>query len=197
LFLPRSEKEIIYKEALIAKRGVVVWLTGFSGAGKTSIAKSLEKKLLQKDIRVKVLDGDELRNNSSFELGFSKEDREEHAKRVAQISNIICESGITSIVALISPYRSSRAYARKLIGNFVEVWVKCSIETCTKRDTKGLYKMAFQGKITNLTGIQDLYEPPLNPEVTINTERQSPDECADKILKYLVRTGLIQLPFAK
>jgi adenylylsulfate kinase len=121
-------------------------------------------------LKAEVLDGDELRRAISSELGFSKQDRETHARRVTYISQLLCRNGIITIVALISPFRSFREYARNLIGeNFVEVWVNCPLETCLRRDPNGLYKKAQEGKILNLTGIQDPYEPPINPEVVLNT----------------------------
>ena len=171
----------------------VVWLTGLPGAGKTTIAKILEDELRKRQLKVEVLDGDELRRNLSPELGFSKNDRELHAKRVAYISWLLSKNGIIAIVALISPYRSFRQYARDLIGKgFLEVWVKASIETCRKRDPKGVYKSAEQGKISNLTGIQDPYEPPLNPELILNTENEPPEKCRAKVLDLLMRMGYLE-----
>lgn len=165
--------------------GLVIWLTGLSGSGKTTTGRILEKYFREKGSRVEFLDGDELRRTISSELGFSKEDRETHARRVAYLGQLLSRNGVITIVALISPYRAFREYARTLVGNFVEVWVQCSLETCVKRDPKGLYKNASQGNITNMTGIQAPYEPPLNPEVTINTEKESPQECAERIIGYL------------
>ncbi|MGH9979290.1 MAG: adenylyl-sulfate kinase, partial [Nitrososphaeraceae archaeon] len=138
--------------------GVVIWLTGLSGSGKTTTGKALEKYFRDKGFKVEFLDGDELRRTISSELGFSKEDRETHARRVAYLGQLLSRNGVITIVALISPYRAFREYARSLIGNFVEVWVHCSLETCIKRDPKGLYKNASRGSITNMTGIQAPYE---------------------------------------
>jgi adenylylsulfate kinase len=126
-----------------------------------------------------------LRRTISSELGFSKEDREKHARRVAYLSQLLSRNGVITIVALISPYRAFREYARNLIGDFVEVWVHCSLETCIKRDPKGLYKNASQGSITNMTGIQAPYEPPLSAEVKINTEKENPRECAERIIGFI------------
>lgn len=165
--------------------GVVIWLTGLSGSGKTTTGKILERYFREKGSKVEFLDGDELRRTISSELGFSKEDREIHARRVAYLSHLLSRNGIITIVALISPYRTFREYARNLTGNFVEVWVQCSLETCVKRDPKGLYRNASQGNITNMTGVQAPYEPPLNPEVTIDTENATPQECAGKIIEFL------------
>jgi adenylylsulfate kinase len=165
--------------------GFVIWLSGLPGSGKTTTAKFLENELRRRGLRVETLDGDEVRRRLSPDLGFSRLDRELHAKRVSYLSLLLSRNGVIPIVALISPFRSSRDYARNLIGRFVEVWVKCSVETCRKRDPKGLYKQAQEGKVTNLTGIQDPYEPPINPEVIIDTEHEKPDVCGRKILDAL------------
>lgn len=165
--------------------GFVVWLTGLPASGKTTTAKALQNNLNSIGLKSEILDGDQVRKVLSPELGFSKVDRELHAKRVAYISQLLSRNGIIVIVALISPLRSFRDYARGIIDNFVEVWVKCSIEECRRRDPKNLYKDASQGKISNLTGIQDTYEPPLKPEVVIDTEKQSPNACIEQIMNCL------------
>jgi adenylylsulfate kinase len=170
-----------------SNEGVVIWLTGLSGSGKTTTGRILEKHFREIGSRVEFLDGDELRRTISSELGFSKEDRETHARRVAFLSQLLSRNGVITIVALISPYRSFREYARKLGSNFVEVWVKCSLETCMKRDPKGLYKSASKGDIRNMTGIQAPYEPPTNAEVIIDTEEESPEKCAGRIVEYISR----------
>jgi adenylylsulfate kinase len=170
----------------------VIWLTGLPGSGKTTTARFLQKEFDNKRLKVEVLDGDELRRTISSELGFSKQDRETHTKRVAYIAHLLARNGIITIVALISPYRSFREYARNLVKNsFVEVWINCSLETCNRRDPKGLYKKARDGKIGDLTGVQDPYEEPLNPEVVINTEEEDPRHCARKIIGYLESSNLI------
>jgi len=172
--------------------GCVVWLTGLPGSGKTTTAWNLENELLSKGLKVQVLDGDEIRREMSPELGFSKLDREIHAKRVSYIGHLLSRNGIIAVVALISPSRSIRKYARDLIKDFVEVWVKCSVEICRKRDPKGLYKKADEGQLLNLTGIQDPYEPPAEPEVIIDTGRESEKECVGKIISYLKELGYIK-----
>ena len=175
-------------------KGFVVWLTGLPGSGKTAIARGLEKRLSAKGLPVEVLDGDEVRKWLSPEAGFSREDRERHIKRVAHVSKLLAKHGVAVIVSLVSPYRSVREYARKLVGDFVEVYVKCSLETCIKRDPKGLYKKALAGEIKNMTGIQDPYEEPLNPEVVVDTEHWSLDQCVETILRKLVELGYIKSP---
>ena len=166
------------------EKGFVIWLTGLPGAGKTTIARNLEQKLKSLGLKVEVFDGDEVRRQLSPDLGFSKKDRELHARRVAYLSKLLAKHGIVSIVSLISPYREFREYARDLIKDFVEVYVKASLETCIKRDPKGLYKKALNGEIKDLTGLQDVYEEPLNPEVVVDTEKESIEESCSKIMKY-------------
>ncbi len=135
------------------------------------------------------MDGDEVRRNLSPDLGFTKEDREMHAKRVCYVSKLLARNGTAVIVALISPYRTFRAYARNEIDDFVEVYVKCSLETCIERDPKGLYKKALAGEITDLTGLQDPYEEPDNPELMIDTEQESLDESVGRIVGKLGQLG--------
>jgi len=177
---------LFYAKIMNINRGFVVWLTGLSGSGKTTIGRVLQQILRDKGYKVELLDGDEVRRNLSPELGFSKQDREIHAKRVVYISKLLARNGVIVIVSLISPYRAFRAYAREELKDFVEVYVRCSIDTCIKRDPKGLYKKALNGEITDMTGIQDPYEEPLNPEVVVDTDKQSVDECVNTILDALL-----------
>lgn len=179
------------------ERGFVVWVTGLPGAGKTAIARCLEKALGERGVKAEVLDGNEVRRELSPELGFSKKDREIHATRVAYIAKLLARNGVAVVVALISPYRSFRDHARREIGDFVEVYVKCSLETCMRRDTKGLYERAIRGEITNLTGLQDPYEEPLNPEVVVDAEVESPEGGADKIIRRLIELGYLSSGLAR
>ncbi|MFQ6051855.1 MAG: adenylyl-sulfate kinase [Candidatus Hydrothermarchaeota archaeon] len=174
------------------EKGFVIWLTGLPASGKTTIARELESILRDKGIKVEVFDGDEVRKKLSPDLGFSKRDREIHAKRVAYVSKLLARNGVAVIVALISPYRKFRENARKEIGDFIEVYVKCSLETCMKRDPKGIFKKALRGEINNLTGVQDPYEEPLNPEVTVNTEVETPEESTMKIIEKLKDLGYLE-----
>jgi len=167
------------------KKGFVVWFTGLPASGKTSVARELEKRLKQETFNVELLDGDELRRDLDPEIGFSKRDREIHIRRVAYVSNLLARNGVAVLVCLVSPYRHVRAEARKKISDFIEVWVDCPLSTCIKRDPKGLYKKALAGEITDMTGIQDPYEEPLTPEVIVQTELESPEECALKVFQKL------------
>jgi adenylylsulfate kinase len=173
----------------MAQKGFVVWLTGLSGSGKTTIGRSLKTQLEELGLQVELLDGDEVRKQLSPDLGFTKNDRETHARRVVYLSRLLARHGIVTLVSLIAPYRSFRDYARKEIGDYVEVYVKTPLETCIKRDPKGLYKKALKGEITDMTGLQDPYEEPVNPELVIETERFTVEESARKILTTLKELG--------
>lgn len=162
----------------------VIWLTGLPASGKTTIAKALYPNLRKLGFKVEILDGDIVRKELSPELGFTKADREKHAKRVVYLCKLLSRNGIISIVCLISPYRAFREYARNEINlnnNFFEVYVKCSLETCISRDPKGLYKRALSSQINDLTGLQDTYEQPQNPEVIVDTEKMTLEECVNVI----------------
>jgi len=165
-------------------------LTGLPGSGKTTIARELEPELKKRGWCVEVLDGDEIRQNLSKGLGFSREDRETHLKRVTYVAKLLSRNGVAVIAAFISPYRNIREYARKETTNFVEVFVKCSVEACAKRDPKGLYKKASAGQIKDLTGPQDLYEEPLQPDLVVDTERLNLRESVDTILAKLEELGV-------
>jgi adenylylsulfate kinase len=169
----------------------VIWLTGLPGSGKTTIAKALQPRLKESGFKVELLDGDIVRKELSPELGFTKQDREIHARRVVYLSKLLSRNEIISIVSLISPYRDFRRYARNetnMNNNFYEVYVKCSLGTCIGRDPKGLYKKALSGEIKDLTGLQDPYEEPENPEILVDTERQTLEECVNVILDRVVQT---------
>lgn len=166
-------------------KGFVIWLTGLPGSGKTTIAKHLKDTLIDRGLKVEVMDGDEVRSNLSFDLGFSRQDREIQAKRVTYVSKLLSRNGVVVIVALIAPYQSIREYARQEIDNYVEVYVKASLDECIRRDPKGLYKKALEGKINNLTGLQDPYEEPLSPDLIVNTEEEAVDISVSKILNTL------------
>lgn len=162
-----------------------IWITGLPASGKTTIAGLVQNHLKEKNIPTIILDGDEIRKTVSKDLGFSPEDRKEHNRRVIEIAKLLVKNGITTIIPLISPYRETREQARKEIPNFIEVYTKASLDTCIKRDPKGLYQKAQKGEIQNMTGIQSPYEEPLHPEIILDTEKNTPQECLDKIISYL------------
>lgn len=167
------------------KRGLVLWFTGRPGSGKSTIINSIISTLLQNG-QVEVLDGDELRTWLSPEAGFSKEGRERHIIRVIRISEMLSRNGILVLVSLVSPYRKIREEARQFIGdNFKEIFVKCSIETCVKRDPKGHYSKALKGEIKDMTGIQDVYEEPLSADLVIDTEKLSVEDSKKLVLDFI------------
>jgi adenylylsulfate kinase len=174
--ISRSEKE-----NLLSQKSVVIWLTGLSGAGKTTLASGLEKALFEKGFLTKILDGDQLRSGINANLGFSDDDRHENIRRVAEISRLFVECGVICIDSFISPTRKMRETARQVIGpeNFIEIYLEASLEVCESRDPKGLYKSARKGEIRNFTGIGSPYEVPENPDLVIDTGRYSISESLD------------------
>jgi adenylylsulfate kinase len=169
--------------------GFCIWLTGLPSAGKTTIAGALTPKLRARGWNVELLDGDEVRKGLSADLGFDRAARESHASRVTFVAKVLARNGVIPIVALISPYRTSRAKARQEIGAFVEVHVTTPLEVCEQRDVKGLYKRARAGAIKEMTGVDDPYEPPERPEITVDTVGHSPDDSADYIIGQLEKLG--------
>lgn len=166
-------------------KGFTLWFTGMSGAGKTTLARSLEALLRERGMKVEVLDGDIIRQNLSKGLGFSKEDRDTNIKRIGFVCKLLSRNGVVAIGSAISPYRSVRDYIRQDVGDFAEVYVRCPLEVLIERDAKGLYKKALSGEIKNFTGISDPYEEPLNPEVVVDTSLQSPAESVTSIIARL------------
>lgn len=173
--------------------GVVIWMTGLSGAGKSTIANHLQQLLLDRSINVEVLDGDEMRHHLSPDLGYTKQDRDLHIRRLGFIANLLGRHGVIVIVAAISPYRSIRQEIRSLVScKFVEVYIDCPLEDCEQRDVKGLYRSARAGQTQNFTGIDAPYERPLDPEITCHTDRESESESTLKILAALANRGLLE-----
>ncbi len=177
-------------------RGVAIWLTGLPCSGKSTIADALTKRLQEnefkeKGFRVQRLDGDVIRSNLWKELGYTKEDRDENIRRVIFITGLLTKSGITTIAAFISPYREMRDQARKSIGDFIEVYIKCPVEVCKQRDTKGLYRKAIAGEISNFTGVSDPYEEPLEPDVIIESDKEAVEEGVTKVIIKLKILGYI------
>ena len=172
-------------------RGFTVWLTGLSGARKTTIARLLEVELKARNHNVEVLDGDEVRKNLSSGLGFSRADRDANVKRIGWVAAMATRHGAAVIAAAISPYRDVRAEVRREIGSFVEVYVKCPLDVLTRRDSKGLYRKAIDGEIKNFTGISDPYEEPLDPDIVIETSLESPAESTRGLVDALARLGYL------
>ncbi|WP_309733232.1 adenylyl-sulfate kinase [Chamaesiphon sp. OTE_75_metabat_556] len=173
------------------QQGATIWLTGLSGAGKSTICKFLEAELRSRAYQVEVLDGDMVRQNLSKGLTFSKEDRDENIRRIGFVAHLLTRNNIIVLVAAISPYQAARAEVKARIGDFIEVYVNASLAVCEQRDVKGLYKRARAGEIKHFTGIDDLYESPLAPDVECQTDRETIAESVDKILSKLAELGYI------
>jgi adenylyl-sulfate kinase len=174
------------------EKGFTLWFTGLSGAGKTTISTMVAEELQARGSRLEILDGDIVRENLSKGLGFSKEDRDTNIRRIAFVADLLSRNGVPVITAAISPYREIRAEARELMGErFIEVFVKASVDVCIERDPKGLYEKALKGEIKEFTGVSDPYEEPLDPELTLETESESPEESAGKIISLLEERQLI------
>ncbi|MGH7802268.1 MAG: adenylyl-sulfate kinase [Thermodesulfobacteriota bacterium] len=172
-------------------KGFTVWFTGLPSSGKSTLARMLEKVLNDLDFHVEVLDGDEMRLRLSKGLGFSKEDRDENIRRISYVAKIVTRCEAVAITCAISPYREIRDEARKEIGRFLEVYVKCPLEECIRRDVKGMYKKALSGEIKNFTGISDPYEEPRNPEIVVETNKETHEESLSKIVSGLIELGYV------
>lgn len=174
------------------QRGVTIWLTGLSGAGKTTITHGLEKKLRDQGYRLEVLDGDIVRTNLTKGLGFSKEDRDTNIRRIGFVSHLLTRNGVIVLVSAISPYAAIRQEVKHTIGDFLEVFVNAPLSVCEERDVKGLYAKARSGEIKGFTGIDDPYEPPTNPDVECRTDLEELDESVGKIWQKLVDLKYIE-----
>ncbi len=172
---------------------MTLWLTGLSGAGKSTLAELVAEEFAARKLRTEVLDGDTIRRNLSKGLGFSKEDRDTNIRRIGFVANLLSRNGVNVIVAAISPYRSIRAEVRasQEKARFVEVFVDCPLEALIERDTKGLYAKALSGELKNLTGVSDPYERPVEPEITVQTNLETPAESAGQIIRWLEEAALI------
>jgi len=172
--------------------GFVLWMTGLSGSGKTTLANLVEAELKRRHMRVERLDGDVVRQSLTADLGFSKEDRDKNIQRVTFVAKLLSRNGVAVITAFISPYRATRDWVRREVTRFIEVFVDCPLEECIRRDVKGLYAKAIAGQIPEFTGISDPYEPPLNPEIVVHTDRETVEQSLAKIMGYLEREGYVK-----
>lgn len=172
-------------------QGFTLWFTGLSGAGKSTLSDYLSEEFRRRGYKFEVLDGDVVRTNLSKGLGFSKEDRDTNIRRIGFVANLLERNGVIAITAAISPYRDVRDEIRAQHTNFVEVFARCPIDALVERDVKGLYKKALAGEIANFTGVSDPYEEPLNPEIVVETDKETVEQSAAKILDYLETRGLI------
>jgi adenylyl-sulfate kinase len=188
-------------EKRMGNKGLVIWLTGLSGAGKTTIARALRRELIAAGHRVETLDGDEVRENLSRGLGFSKEDRDTNVRRIGFVARLLARNGVIVLASAISPYQQSRDDVRHTVesdgAHFVEVFVRCSLQVLVERDVKGLYKKALAGEIKHFTGVSDPYEPPLAPDVIVDSSIESVDESAALILSHILDSGALVGSFAQ
>jgi adenylylsulfate kinase len=181
------------REELLGQKGCLIWMTGLSGSGKSTIAYTLEHALIEQGHMSYVLDGDNIRHGLNTNLGFSAEDRAENIRRIGEVGKLFADSGVITIAGFVSPYRADRDNVRTLLdeGDFIEVFIDTPLDLCEKRDPKGLYKKARAGEIPNFTGVSDPYEPPENPELVIHTESVTPQESALQIIVLLKERGHI------
>lgn len=181
------------REECLKQKGAVIWFTGLSGSGKSTVAREVELALVENGKNAYVLDGDNIRHGLNSNLGFSPEDRKENIRRIGEVAKLFCEANVIAITAFISPYKSDRDQARKLLlpGQFIEVYCSASIEVCEQRDTKGLYKKARAGQIPEFTGISAPYEEPDNPELVLHTGNETLEESTRRVLDLLIKSGII------
>ena len=181
------------REKLLNQKGTLLWFTGLSASGKSTIANEVAFRLFKSGKLTYVLDGDNVRHGLNKNLGFSPEDREENIRRISEVGNLFVDSGVITTTAFISPYRKDRDYAREILGEgrFIEIFVKASIDTCEARDPKGLYKKAKSGEIKEFTGISAPYEEPLNAEIVLDADTQTIEEEVETVINYLKENKVI------
>lgn len=182
------------REKLHQHKSIILWFTGLSGSGKSTLAHAVEDYLYKIGISTFVLDGDNVRHGLCSDLGFNNLDRVENIRRIGELAKLMTEAGVITLTAFISPFKSDRNSARKLVphGDFLEIYCKCPIETCETRDVKGLYKKARAGQIPFFTGIESPYEAPEHPELVVNTQEQSLEESVQSVVSLLRQRGVIQ-----
>jgi adenylyl-sulfate kinase len=179
------------RKEVIEQQGFTLWMTGLSGAGKTTIARIVESELKGRGLKIERLDGDVVRQSLTRDLGFSREDRDKNIERVTFVAKLLSRNGIGVVACFISPYQAVRDQVRAETTNFIEVFIDAPLDVCVQRDVKGMYARAIAGEITNFTGISDPYEPPRHPEIVIHTEQEAPDKSAAHIIEYLEEHRLI------
>jgi len=173
------------------QKGFTLWFTGLPCSGKTAVADKVAEVLREHGLKVERLDGDIVRKSLTRDLGYSKEDRNENIRRVTFVAKLLTRNGVAVLTAFISPYREIREHARQEIGNFIEVYVKCPVEVCIERDTKGMYEKAQKGEIKEFTGISDPYEEPLEPEILLETDKETLEESTNRVIQRLNDLGYI------
>ncbi|RPF50701.1 adenylyl-sulfate kinase [Aquisalibacillus elongatus] len=181
------------RELMLGQRGCVLWLTGLSGSGKSTIANRVEEILHSRGVLTYLLDGDNVRLGLNKDLGFSAKDRQENIRRIGEVSRLFVDSGLIVLTSFISPYEEDRQSVRRIFndGEFIEIYIRCDLAVCEQRDPKGLYQKARNGEIKNFTGIDAPYQPPITPEITVDTAKLTVEECANKIIEYLVEHQFI------
>ena len=184
-----TQPELVTDTRITQAHGFTLWFTGLSGAGKSTLAAAVSAELRRSAIPVEVLDGDEVRQNLSRGLGFSREDRDINIRRIGYVAKLLTRNGVAVITAAISPYRAIRDEVRESIGAFIEVYVKASLDECIRRDTKGLYRRALAGEIPQFTGVSDPYEEPVSPELVIDTEREEITDSTARVIDRLLELG--------
>jgi len=189
-----TQPELVTDGRIAQAHGFTLWFTGLSGAGKSTLAAAVSAELRRRGVSVEVLDGDEVRQNLSKGLGFSREDRDANIRRIGYVAKLLARNGVAVITAAISPYRAIRDEVRGEIGAFIEVYVKASLDECIRRDTKGLYRRALAGEIPQFTGVSDPYEEPLAPELVIDTEREDVADSASRVVDRLLELGHLRSP---
>jgi adenylylsulfate kinase len=201
---PHSRANIVWHHATVTRerretlndhKGAIVWFTGLSGAGKSTIAHAVEERLHQMGCRTFVFDGDNVRHGLCSDLGFSQEDRSENIRRIGEMAKLFTDAGVIALTAFISPFRADRERVRNIVrtGDFLEIYCRCSVEECERRDVKGLYRKARAGLITDFTGVSSPYEEPISPDLELDTSALALHECVDQVVQLLTTRGAMQL----
>lgn len=188
-----TDTSVFNRAEAALQRGVTLWFTGLPSSGKSTIARLVERQFKKWKLKTELLDGDVVRTHLTKGLGFSKEDRDANVKRIGFVCQLLTRNDVAAIASAVSPYRDARDQVRRMVGNFVEIFVKTSVDECQKRDVKGLYQKARAGELKGMTGVDDPYEEPLNPEIICETENETPEQSAAKVINRLESLGYIKL----